>query len=203
MLNRKKAPARRVLGSVLLLLGVSVFAVRLIHAGPYAFPSIGPLAGGLGSIALGLVLIWPGTPNRVAWAAMALSPILAFPALYGVMGELEETVSLYATNSDGEPTELRLWVVERDGASWFGMGGDKARAHNLDGTELNMLRRGETRCVALTLHDDRPTVEAMHALKVEKYAVARLAGSVGLYPLHAPATTVALRLDPCTERLSN
>jgi hypothetical protein len=145
---------------------------------------------------------WPGTPKRLARAAMALALIFAFPALYGVMGELEETVSLYATNSDGAPVELRLWVVERDGASWFGMGGDKARAHNLDGAELNMLRRGETRCVALTLHDDRPTVEAMHALKLEKYAVARLAGSVGLYPLEAPATSVALRLGPCVERAS-
>lgn len=76
----------------------------------------------------------------------------------------------------------------------------KAVAHGLDGVPIRMLRRGETRCVVPVLFDDRPTVEAMHALKMEKYAVARIASAVGAYPATPPATSVALRLDACPAR---
>ena len=47
------------------------------------------------------------------------------------------------------------------------------------------------------LYEDRATVRAIHALKVEKYAVARGAAAIGLYPREARDTTVSLRLDPC------
>jgi hypothetical protein len=78
-----------------------------------------------------------------------------------------------------------------------GMQGSKAVEHSLDGARLDLLRTGETRCVMPVLHEGRPTVEAVHALKVEKYAVARASAAVGLYPREARDTTVALRLDPC------
>jgi hypothetical protein len=51
--------------------------------------------------------------------------------------------------------------------------------------------------VVPALHEDRATVRAIHALKVEKYAVARGAAAVGLYPREARDTAVALRLNPC------
>ena len=47
------------------------------------------------------------------------------------------------------------------------------------------------------LYEDRATARAIHALKVEKYAVARGAAAIGLYSREARDTTVALRLDPC------
>ena len=47
------------------------------------------------------------------------------------------------------------------------------------------------------LYEDRPTVIAIHALKVEKYAVARAAAAIGLYPSEARETAASLRLDPC------
>jgi hypothetical protein len=47
------------------------------------------------------------------------------------------------------------------------------------------------------LHEDRATVGAIHALKVEKYAVAQGAAAIGLYPREARETAVSLRLDPC------
>ena len=73
----------------------------------------------------------------------------------------------------------------------------KAVEHSLDGAQLELLRGGETRCVVPVLHDDRPTVKAIHALKVEKYAVARGAAAIGLYPREARETAAALHLDPC------
>jgi hypothetical protein len=112
-------------------------------------------------------------------------------------GELEEVVSLYATDSAGNPAELRLWIVDRDDGEWVGMPRWKAVEHSLDGARLRLLRNGETRCVVPVLHEDRATVRAIHTLKVEKYAVARGAAAIGLYPREARETAASLRLDPC------
>jgi hypothetical protein len=67
----------------------------------------------------------------------------------------------------------------------------------VDGARVQLLRRGKIRCVVPALHEDRATVRAIHALKVEKYAVARGAAAIGLYPREARGTAVSLRLDPC------
>jgi hypothetical protein len=53
--------------------------------------------------------------------------------------------------------------------------------------------------VVPVLHEDRTTVKAIHALKVEKYAVARGAAAIGLYPREARESAVSLRLDPCPD----
>ena len=113
------------------------------------------------------------------------------------MAELEEVVSLYATDSASRPVELRLWIVDRDDGEWVGMPRWKALEHSLDGARLQVLRTGETRCVVPLLYEDRATVRAIHALKVEKYAVARGAALLGLYPREAGESSVSLRLDPC------
>jgi hypothetical protein len=73
----------------------------------------------------------------------------------------------------------------------------KAVEHSLDGARLELLRSGETRCVVPALHEDRTTVTAIHALKIEKYAVARGAAAIGLYPREASEAAVSLRLDSC------
>ena len=44
---------RRILGGSMLAVGLSVFLVRLGHAGPYALPQGGNLMGGLLALALG------------------------------------------------------------------------------------------------------------------------------------------------------
>jgi hypothetical protein len=184
-------------GWALIALGLVVFVVRLQHEGSYAVPRGGNLFGGLGALVIGGILAWPGSPRWLGWAALAASPVVVFSALYATMAELEEVVSLYAVDSRGRPSELRLWIVDRDDGEWVGMSRDKAVEHALDGARLDMLRGGETRCVALVLYEDRPTVRAIHAMKVEKYAVARASAVVGLYPSEARDTAVALRLDPC------
>jgi hypothetical protein len=174
-----------------------VFAVRLLHEGPYAMPRGANLFGGLGALLLGGVLVWPAAPRWLGWLTLAASPVVLFFALYATMAELEEVVSLYATDSAGNPAELRLWIVDRDDGEWVGMPRSKAIEHSLDGARLQLLRSGETRCVVPVLYEDRATVRAIHALKVEKYAVARGAAAIGLYPREARDTAVSLRLDPC------
>lgn len=186
-----------VVGGVLVALGIAVFAVRLLHEGAYAVPRGGNLFGGLGALVVGGVLVWSATPRALGWLALAISPVVLFFALYGTMAELEEVISLYASDSAGQPAELRLWIVDREDGEWVGMSRSKAVEHSLDGARLELLRNGETRCVVPVLEEDRTTVRAIHSLKVEKYAVARASAAIGLYPREARESTVALRLDPC------
>lgn len=190
---------RSVAGGVLLAVGVTVFGVRLLHEGAYPMPAGGNLFGGLGSLALGALLLAPSTSRGLAMLALAASPVVLFFGLYATMSELEEVVSLYATDQDGNAAELRLWIIDRDDGEWVGMQRSKAVEHDLDGEPLEMLRAGETRCVVPVLHEDRETVRAVHAQKIEKYEVARVSASIGLYPPEARDTTVALRLDPCPD----
>jgi hypothetical protein len=186
-----------VIGWGLLALGIAVFAVRSLHEGAYAMPRGANLFGGLGALLLGAVLVWSAAPRALRWLAMAAIPFVLFFGLYATMAELEEVVSLYATDSSGRPAELRLWIVDREDGAWVGMPRSKALEHSLDGAKLELLRNGETLCVVPVLHEDRATVKAIHALKVEKYAVARGAAAIGLYPREARETAVSLRLDPC------
>ena len=189
---------RSAVGASLLLIGVAAFAVRLLHAGDYAMPTgPGPLLGGVGGIVVGGLLLWSGMPRLLARVLLAVSPLVAFPGIYATMAELEETISLYATDSRGQPADLRLWIVDREDGAWVGMPQSKATEHSLDGARLEMLRDGETRCVVAVQTKDIETTRAIHRLKVEKYAVARAAALIGLYSREARPTTAALRLDPC------
>lgn len=188
---------RIVVGGALLAVGVAVFAVRLLHEGPYAVPRGTNLFGGLGALVLGGALLWRALPRWLGWLALAASPVVLFFALYATLAEFEEVVSLYATDLAGNPAELRLWIVDREDGEWVGMARAKAVEHGLDGARLQLLRNGEIRCVVPVLHDDRATVRAIHAMKVEKYAVARGAAAIGLYPREARDTAASLRLDPC------
>lgn len=189
--------ARTVFGYGLLLVGIAVFAVRFVHDGPYAMPRGANLFGGLGALVVGAVLAWPATPRGLRWLALGISPVVLFFGLYATMAELEEVVSLFAIDSAGAPVDLRLWIVDREDGEWVGMARAKAIEHSLNGARLQLLRQGQTRCVVPVLFDDRATVKAIHAMKLEKYAVARGAAAIGLYPSEARDTGAALRLDPC------
>ncbi|MEM9174199.1 MAG: hypothetical protein AAGC67_03120 [Myxococcota bacterium] len=200
MATAERRPSNRLvtaLGWVLIALGLAVFVVRLQHEGAYAVPRRGNLFGGLGALGVGVLLAATATPSVLRWIALALTPFVLFSGTYAISSELEEVVSLYATDRAGRPSELRLWIVDDANGEWLGMGRDKAVEHALDGVPIQMLRRGETRCVVPVLFEDRPTVEAMHALKMQKYAVARIASSFGAYPATPRPTGVALRLDAC------
>lgn len=185
------------IGIVSVVIGLSVFAIRLTHAGPYAIPHGWAFPGGLAALLFGGLLIWHAKPTWINWVILLLIPIAWAPAIYSIMGESEEVISLYAFDHDGNQVDLRLWIVDRDDGSWVGMGRGKALAHSLDGAHLSMLRSGEVQCVTPILFEDRATVSTIHGMKVEKYAVAQVAGALGLYPLEATDAMVALRLDPC------
>ncbi len=197
--SNASSKVQTVVGWGLLAVGITVFAVRFQHEGAYAVPRGGNLFGGLGALLLGGLLVWPARPRSLGWLALAASPVVLFFGLYATMSELEEVVSLYATDGAGRPAELRLWVVDREDGEWVGMSRTKAIEHSLDGARVDLLRDGQTRCVTPVLYEDRPTVKSVHALKVEKYTVARASAAIGLYPREARESAVSLRLDPCDE----
>lgn len=193
---------RRIVGWLLLLGGASVFLIRLQHAGPYDFPEGGNLAGGVLALLLGgwLVRDWLGAhglAKPLDWAAVAASPIVLFFALYATLAELEEVVVLKAANRAGTPVDLRLWIIDRPDGVWVTMPGSKADEHSLAGARVELLRRGEVRCVVATRYDDREAVNRVHRARHEKYAVQRLATAIGLFSTDAGEQVIALRLDPC------
>ena len=199
-INSSGSKWRSVVGCALLVLGIAVFTVRLIHEGSYAVPRGGNLFGGVGALLLGGLLLWPGLPRMLGWVVLATSPVVAFLAMYATMAELEEVISLYAIDSQGQPAELRLWIVDHEDGEWVGMPRSKALEHSLDGAQLDMLRNGETRCVMPVLYEDRPTVLAIHALKMQKYQVAQVSAAIGIYPSEASDASVALRFEACADR---
>ena len=75
----------RLLGSVLILLGIAVFLVRLHHAGVYVMPGGGNLLAGALALVLGAWLLspWavsPGTGQRLSWLGLAVGPIVSHRA---------------------------------------------------------------------------------------------------------------------------
>lgn len=195
--TRTVSLTRLVTGLTFIAIGLAVFLVRFQHAGTYAIPTAGVLLSALSSMLIGALLIWASLPRLIMWIALALSPVAIFMSVYAIGGELEEVISLYAPNSKGQMTDLRLWVVDRDDGAWVGMSRDKAIEHSLDGARLEMLRSGKVYCVVPALSQDQNTTRTIHAMKVEKYAIAQLAASIGIYPREATERTAALRLDPC------
>jgi hypothetical protein len=188
----------RIVGGLLLLLCVAVFAMRLRHPGPYAFPEGGPLLGVILLLVVGGWLVFASrVVAPVTWLVLIASPFVLFYGLYITLAELEEVIVLRVTGDAGQTTDLRLWIADRDGVPWVTMPQWKADAHELNGKRVELLRGGEVRCVVAVRHDDRPNVNAIHQLRQEKYAVQRLATTIGLYGPTAGETTVALRLDPC------
>ena len=191
---------RRGFGWVLILAGIAVFAIRLLHPGPYPFPGGGNLRAGLLALALGAWLArdWlaeSGARRALNAVAVVAGCVVLFFALYSTLAELEEVVTLRVEGPEGR-ADLRLWIVDRDAAAWVTMPRAKAEAFALDGARAQLLRGGRFRCVVPELHDDRESLEAAFALRQEKYAVQRLAIAVGVME-PTPSYGVALRLDPC------
>ena len=185
-------------GIIFILIGLSVFAIRLTHSGTYAMPHGAAFYSALILLTLGGLLTWTGTRGFRRWIVMIIAVIATLPCIYSIGGESQEVISLYATDAENNPVDLRLWIVDREDGAWVGMGREKAINHKLDGAKLEMLRAGKRVCVALSLNQDRSTTRVIHAMKVEKYTTARIGGALGFYPLEATPSTVVLRLDPCS-----
>ena len=198
------AKTRAPMGWLLLIVGVSVFAIRLRHEGPYAIPRDGNLRAAVLALAMGagLVRTWMGSDRRAQFLiriALAISPIVLFFSLYSTLAELEEVVVLRATLDSGDTRDLRLWIVDSEGTPWVTMPRSKADANELENTQAQLLRRGELHCVNAVRVDEQATVNEIHQLRFEKYAVQRLATQIGIFAPTAGENVVALRLDACPE----
>ena len=189
--QRPRSLAATLVGALALCAGLAAFLVPLQHPGPYGIPGRG-LVGGVLGIAIGVVLLVRGAPRVARIAALCASPFVLFFALYGALAEVEEVVVLHDPDA-----ELRLWIVDHEGAEWVSMPRAKAEAHGLDGAMLELLRGGETRCVVPRLYDDPANNQRTFDLRSEKYAVQRLAVAIGMFGDGPTAEGVTLRLDPC------
>jgi hypothetical protein len=192
----------RVLGSLLVLLGIAVFLVRLHHAGSYMIPGGGNLLAGVLALVIGAGLLSPwsletGTGRVVSWIGIAVGPVVLFFALYATLAEMEEVVSIKALDRDGKPANLRLWVVDYQGAQWVTMPASKSDNHGLEEGPVTLFREGVDSCVMATRLDDREIVDDIHHRRHQKYQVQRLATTMGLFGEDANPNTITLRLDPC------
>lgn len=189
--TRSRSVAASVLGVLILCAGLAAFLVPLQHPGPYGIPGRG-LVGGLLCFAIAAVLLVRSAPTPLRTAALFASPFVLFLALYGALAELEEVVVLYAGD-----TELRLWIVDHEGGEWVSMNRSKSDEYALDGTRLQLLRAGETRCVVPRIVDDPAANRRTFDLRQEKYSVQRLGGMLGMFGDGPSPETITLRLDPC------
>jgi hypothetical protein len=197
--TRKQQLGYNITGVIFIGIGLAVFAIRLGHLGPYALPGGAGFLGALAAIALGAYLLWRGKPRFTGLIAIVLATFASFPAIYSIVAESEEVISLYAFDPENNLVDLRLWIVDRNDGAWVGMGRNKAITHKLDGAQLEMLRGGKTICVIPVLAEDRATVIEIHRMKVDKYKAAQISASIGMYPREASENTAALRLDPCPD----
>jgi hypothetical protein len=181
----------KVVGVLILGAGLAAFLVPLQHAGPYGIPGRG-LVGGLACFAISALLLVRGVPTFARAAALVVSPLVLFFALYGALAELEEVVVLYAEDAD-----LRLWVVDYEGRAWVSMPRAKAERYGVDGVELELLRAGVTQCAVPRIVDDPVANRRTFDLRQRKYAVQRLAGTLGMFGDGPAPDTITLRLDPC------
>ena len=188
---KSRSVATWVVGVLTLGTGLAAFLVPLHHAGPYGIPGRG-LVGGLLCFAIAGVLFAPGTSTIARRLALVASPIALFIALYSVLAEAEEVVVLYA-----EDAELRLWIVDHGEGEWVSMKRAKAEQHGIDGTKLELLRTGVTRCVIPRIVEDPVANRRTFDLRQEKYAIQRLGGALGMFGDGPSAETITLRLDPC------
>lgn len=201
--------ARIPLAAVAIAVGVSVFAIRLLQPGDYAIPSGGNLISGILALGLGALLLFlamspaqgehQGGGAR-AWLQrllLAASPIVLFLALYSTLAELEEVVVLHTTHIEGDPVDLRLWIVDDAGAGWIQMPIAKANAHGLGETRLEMTRAGVRSCVDVKRFTDLENTRRVHSLRHEKYLVQRLATFIGVFTREPTGNAAVLRISDC------
>ncbi len=193
---------RSPVGWLALLVGVSVFAIRLQHPGPYAFPRHGNLLSGVLALLFGLALIrpWLGGDRLamlVTRIVLVATPFVVFFALYATLAELEEVVVLRVTDAEGNPEELRLWVADFEGSPWVTMPRWKADAHGLTDVRVELFRDGKAGCVIARRHEDPSAVDKIFQLRQEKYRVQRLGTALGIFGRSAGQNVVTLELEPC------
>jgi hypothetical protein len=198
-----------VVGAILVLCAVSIFAVRLGHEGPYPFPRGLDLAAVSASLLLALFVVSLGwnaarRGSPLLRAAFALVPIVLLLGIVAVLHEIEEVVVLRTFDDRGGVLETRLWVVDHDGAPWLLTGANGRHTLRLEARpRVEIVRHGTVRCYHAVPFRDRATIDEILRLRGEKYAVQRFGLAIGFdrifrsreRPIESYA--IAIRLDPC------
>ena len=73
-------------GIIFILIGLSVFAIRLTHAGTYAMPHGAAFYSALILLPLGGLLMWTGTRGFARWIVMIIAVIATLPCIYSIGG---------------------------------------------------------------------------------------------------------------------
>jgi len=193
---------RRSVGWLLSIAGLCAVAIPFQHPGGTALGATRNLLWGALSLALGAFLVRSrAAPGALAtWlprAGLLASPLLLFVTLYATLAELEEVVVLRAPDASGAIRDLRLWVVDHDGAAWVTMPEAKADAHGLVEARVELVREGRSHCVVARRSSERADTVRIHRLRHAKYAVQRLATAIGLFGEEPGPDTVALALTAC------
>jgi hypothetical protein len=199
-----------VVGWLLVLAGIAVFAVRFRHEGPYPFPGAADFAAACAALLVGALLIrapWgapsEGGTSRLVRVLLGVSPIVFLLAVVACGHEAEEVVVLRTNGPQGSVRETRLWIVDYDGSPWIvtgrGSGHDRDLAEN---PRVEIVRRGEARCWMVERHLDRPTLEVVLEARSEKYLAQRIALATGIWRNFSDRgdldeIAVALRFLPC------
>lgn len=193
-----------------MLAGLTVFAVRLHHEGPYPFPGGMDLASGCIALLMGALLIRSPWSSRseggVSWVTRVLlgvSPIVFFLGFVAYAHEAEEVIVLRTTGSEGEVRDTRLWIVDHQGSPWIVTGRGYPQDLELTASpRVEVFRRGEARCWMAERHLDRATIETILQARSEKYRAQRVAFAMGVWKHFSERDdldeiAVALRLAPC------
>jgi hypothetical protein len=203
--GRVRAP---VVGALLLAGGGAVFAVRLLHAGPYPVPQGADLAVACANLLLGLLLVARGRTGRAgspvglpSRVLLGLSPFALFFALAHTLHEVGEVVVLRTAGERQALRETRLWVVDYRGSPWVVTGPSTPHVEELAANpRAGLVRGGVARCFVAERHADRKTIEAVLRERHAKYLAQRLAVALGVWP-RSPEdlerVAVAIRFEPC------
>jgi hypothetical protein len=185
-----------IVGWILVLAGIAVFAVRGHHEGPY------PVPGGVDLVSGSAALIVASPVTRLLLGA---SPLVFLLALVAYGHEAEEVVVLRTTGPEGAVRETRLWIVDHQGSPWVVTGRDSGHDRALTGNpRVEIVRHGEAHCWIAERHLDRATLEAVLQSRSEKYLAQRIALGARAWKHFSEredlaTIAVAIRFAPCEE----
>jgi hypothetical protein len=202
----------QVVGWVLVLAGLAVFAVRFHHEGPYPFPGAMDLAAGCAALLVGALLVFSprrgareAGVSRVTRLLLGVSPIALLLALLAYGHEAEEVVVLRTRTPEGSVRETRLWIVDHEGSPWIVTGRDSPHDRDLFANpRVEIFRRGRAVCWRAERHLDRSTLETVLQARSDKYLAQRIALSTRIWKHFSrredlDEIAVALRFVPCAD----
>jgi hypothetical protein len=199
-----------IVGWILVLAGVAVFAVRFHHEGPYPFPGTMDLAFGCAALLVGALLVASrrrgtreaGVP-RVTRVLLGIAPIAFLLAALAYGHEAEEVVVLRTRAPEGSVRETRLWIVDYEGSPWIVTGPGSPHDRDLTANpRVEIVRHGRADCWMAERHLDRSTLETVLQARSDKYLAQRIALSTGMWKHFSKRDdleeiAVALRFVPC------